>query len=122
MNPLRRQSRKSKFTPFPFHVKTGDTVLVLSGKDKGQTGTIRRVFKDRGKILVEGVNKIKKATRPNPMLGVQGGIIEQEAPLPVSKVMLYCLQCSKPTRIKMETLADDRKTRVCKHCKAQFDS
>lgn len=118
-----QRSRKTKtYRSFPLHVKTGDTVLVVSGKDKGQTGTVRRVFNDRGKVLVEGVNRIKKATRPNPMAGVQGGIVEMEAPIAASKVMLYCLQCSKPTRIAHELLADNRKVRVCKQCKAQFDS
>ncbi len=95
--------------------------MVISGKEKGKTGTIRRVFNDRGKILIEGLNMIKKATRPNPMLGQRGGIIEMEAPLPASKVMLYCIQCSKPTRIQHVTLASGKKTRVCKHCEAQFD-
>ncbi len=117
-----KRPRKTKYNAFPLHVKTGDTVMVVSGKDKGQTGTIRRVFKDRGKVLVEGVNKVKKATKPNPMFGIQGGLVERETPIHASKVMLYCLQCNKPTRIKMESLADNRKTRVCKHCQAQFDS
>ncbi len=121
MLPMKR-SRKTKFEAFPFHVKTGDTVFVLSGKNKGQTGIVRKVFNEKGTVLVEGINKIKKATRPNPMAGVRGGIVEMEAPVAAAKVMLYCLQCNKPTRIQHEYLADKRKTRVCKHCKAQFDA
>jgi len=116
-----KRSKKTSFKPFPLHVKTGDTVMVISGKDKGQTGTIRMVFHERGKVLVDGINKIKKAVKPNPT-NLRGGIVEMEAPLPAAKVMLYCLQCSKPTRIHYEFLADNQKTRVCKHCKAQFDA
>jgi large subunit ribosomal protein L24 len=122
MLQMKRSSRKSKFTAFPLHVKTGDTVMVISGKSKGQTGIVRKVFTDRGRLVVDGLNKVKKATRPNPMAGIRGGIVEMEAPLAAAKVMLYCLQCSKPTRIKYENLADERKTRVCKHCQAQFDT
>lgn len=122
MLQMKRSKSKSKFQPFPIHVKTGDTVMVVSGKNKGQTGTVRKIFNANGRVLVEGVNKIKKATRPNPMAGIRGGIVEMEAPLHASKIMLYCLQCNKPTRIKMEALADNRKSRVCKHCQAQFDS
>jgi large subunit ribosomal protein L24 len=96
--------------------------MVISGKNRGQTGIVRRVFIDRSKILVEGVNLVKKAVRPNPAAGVQGGIVEKEAPMPAAKVMLYCLQCGKPTRIQHEVLADNRKTRVCKQCNAQFDA
>lgn len=118
---MSRQRKKSKQQAFPLHVKTGDTVMVTSGKDKGQSGIVRRVFADRGRILVEGVNKIKKAVKPNPMAGQAGGIVEMEAPLQASKVMLYCLKCEKPTRIKHETLEGNKKTRVCKHCNEHFD-
>lgn len=116
-----KRTRKPNKAPFPLHVKTGDTVLVISGKDKGKTGIVRKVFTERGRVIVDGLNKVKKATRPNPMAGVRGGIEEMEAPIHAAKLMLYCLQCNKPTRIKHETLADNRKTRVCKHCQAQFD-
>jgi large subunit ribosomal protein L24 len=116
-----KRSRK-KQNSFPLHVKTGDTVLVLAGKSKGLTGIVRKVFLDRGKLVVEGANMIKKTTRPNPMAGSRGGIIDMEAPLAASNVMLFCLQCNKPTRIQHEVLSDGRKTRVCKHCKAQFDA
>ncbi len=122
MLQMRRSRKKAQHEPYALHVKTGDTVLVLSGKDKGKTGVIQRVFMDRSKVLVEGLNKIKKATRPNPMVGERGGIVEMSAPLAAAKVMLYCLQCSKPTRIHYETLSSGSKTRVCKHCNAQFDA
>jgi large subunit ribosomal protein L24 len=119
---LKRSQRKKLKEAYPLHVKTGDTVLVLSGKDKGQTGIVRKVFSDDSKVLVEGLNKIKKATRPNPMAGIQGGLVEMEAPLFAAKVMLYCLSCSKPTRISLKTLDNGKKTRVCKKCSAQFDA
>lgn len=122
MLQFRRSKTRNQAKEHPLHIKTGDTVLVVSGKSKGQTGTVRKVFTEQNKILVEGINKVKKATRPNPMAGIQGGIIETEAPITASKTMLYCLQCNKPTRIKHEYLADQRKTRVCRHCQAHFDS
>ncbi|MCA9788747.1 MAG: 50S ribosomal protein L24 [Cyanobacteria bacterium HKST-UBA06] len=120
---LRKNKKKAPLTlPNRFHVKMGDTVWVTHGKDKGKTGIVRKTFHDRGKVLVEGINLIKKAVRPNPMAGQQGGIVEMEAPMPVAKVMLFCLQCNKPTRVKKTTLGDGKKVRVCQKCSAQFDS
>ena len=121
MLPMKR-SRKKNFETFPIHVRSGDTVMVVSGKNKGQTGIVQKIFSDRGKVLVQGINKITKATRPNPMAGVKGGLVEMEAPVPAAKVMLFCLQCNKPTRISYKVGADDKKTRVCKHCQAEFDA
>lgn len=103
-------------------IKMGDTVWVVHGKDQGKTGIVRKTFHDRGKLLVEGINLIKKAVKANPMLGQKGGIIEMEAPLPVAKVMLYCLKCNHPTRIKKTVLDNGKKVRVCRKCGAQFES
>ena len=92
------------------HVKKGDTVLVLSGKDKGK----------KGKIVVEGVNKVKRHTKPSQKMP-QGGIIVKEAALHSSKVMLVCPACDKPTRIKKSALANGKMARSCKHCNEIID-
>ncbi|MBY0402505.1 MAG: 50S ribosomal protein L24, partial [Cyanobacteria bacterium] len=78
------------------------------------------------KVLVEGLNIIKKATKPNPMMGQQGGIIQMEAPIPASRVMLYSHKASKPTRISKDVITDTttgktKRVRICKHTKEQLD-
>ena len=97
------------------HVKAGDTVVVISGKDKGKKGRILRGFPSEGKVLVEGVNMIKRHTRPsreNP----QGGIVEQEAPVYADKVMLFCSKCNRPVRTGNKIDDSGEKVRVCKKC------
>ena len=97
------------------HVSKGDKVRVISGTDKDKTGKVLRVLPRSGKIIVEGVNIIKRHTRPtrdNP----QGGIIDKEAPIPSSKAMLICPRCNRPARIGYKFLADGQKTRYCKNC------
>ena len=79
-------------------VKTGDTVMVMSGEDKGKTGKVQKAYPSKGKIVVEGVAMVKKHQKPRGQ-GMQGGIIEQEAAIPACKVMLVCPKCKKPTRI-----------------------
>ena len=115
-----KASKKHIELPKHFHVKKGDTVMVIAGKDKGKTGTVKLVLRNKGKVLVEGLNIVKKAVRPNPMLGQQGGIVEMEAPLNVSKVMLYDTKNSKPSRAKVERL-NDKPVRVSKKTGEHFD-
>lgn len=103
------------------HVKRGDTVIVTSGKDKGKVSTVKESFPRKGTVVVEGVNVVTKATKSNPMKGIRGGLIKLEAPISSSKVMLYCVKCEKPTRIKHLELEAGGKTRVCKHCNEQLD-
>lgn len=103
------------------HVKTGDRVYVISGKDKGKVGNVKKALPRKGKVVVEGVNVITKATKANPMANVQGGLVKYEAPMFASKVMLYCPKCEKPTRIRHEILENGKKTRVCKKCGEQLD-
>jgi large subunit ribosomal protein L24 len=119
---LSAKSSKKKRAELPrhYHVKKGDTVMVIAGKDKGKTGTVKRVFRSKGKVLVEGLNIVKKAVRPNPMLGQQGGIVEMEAPLYVSKVMLYDTKNNKPSRAKVEVVGE-KKVRVAKKTNEHFD-
>ena len=108
------------------HVKTGDTVVVISGKDKGKEGKIQKAFPAEGKIIVEGVAMVKKHQKPRGQ-GMPGGIIEKEAAIDVSNVMVICPSCGQPTRIGHvfidgEGKASRRKRRVCKKCKAVFDN
>lgn len=97
------------------HVKKGDTVMVIAGKDKGKKGKILRVFPAKGRVLVEGINMIKRHTRPTQKVQ-QGGIITKEAPLDASNVQLVCASCGHPTRTGKKLLADGRRVRVCKRC------
>lgn len=97
------------------HVKKGDTVVVLSGKDKGKKGKIIEAMPKKAKVVVEGVNKVKRHTKPTQQMP-QGGILVKEAPLHSAKVMLVCPACDKPTRIKKTALATGSTARTCKHC------
>ena len=96
------------------HVKTGDTVVILSGKDKGKKGKVLAVSPKEGKVIVEGCNMIKKHVKPRRM-GEQGGIVDAEGAMYASKVMLVCPKCGKPTRIAHKILADGTKARLCKN-------
>lgn len=116
-------STKTKKQPAnkTLHVKRGDTVVVISGKDKGKVANVKEALPKKGKLIVEGVNVVTKAVRPNPMAGVQGGLVKMETPIQSSNVMLYCIKCEKPTRIQMQTLENGKKVRVCKKCNEQID-
>ena len=110
-----------RYAPKP-HVKKGDEVLVLAGKDRGKTGTINRMVikEDRVRAVVSGVNIIKKHIKNRP--GVrQTGIVEREAALHISNLMLICTQCGKPTRVGRSQLPDGRRVRVCKQCDQVID-
>jgi large subunit ribosomal protein L24 len=111
---------KKKVTPVPILLKKNDLVEVLSGREKGKTGKILRVVRDKNQVVVEKVNMIKRHSRPSPTTG-QGGIIEKEAPLHVSKVMLICPKCAKGGRFRVTTTADQKKSRVCLKCKELID-
>jgi large subunit ribosomal protein L24 len=96
------------------HVAKDDTVIVLSGKSRGKMGRVLRVFPDKKMIVVEHVNTIKRHTRPNPQKGIQGGILEKEAPIHASKVMVVDPTSGKPTRIGHKRLADGKKVRIAR--------
>jgi large subunit ribosomal protein L24 len=94
-------------------IRKGDGVIVISGRDKGKRGTVvRRVSEET--VLVEGVNKVKKHTKPNPMKGQQGGILEKEMPIHVSNVALFNPATQKGDRVGVKQLGDGRKVRVFK--------
>jgi large subunit ribosomal protein L24 len=111
---------KKKITPVPILLKKNDLVEVLSGREKGKTGKILRVVRDKNQVVVEKVNMIKRHSRPSPTTG-QGVIIEKEAPLHVSKVMLICPKCAKAGRFHVTKTADQKKSRVCRKCKELID-
>jgi large subunit ribosomal protein L24 len=95
-------------------IKKGDNVEVMSGKDAGKQGRVLRVDRDRERVVIEGVNMIKRHTRPNPQKRVQGGIVEREAPIHVSNVMVVSPDSGRPTRVGIKVLDDGRKVRVAK--------
>ncbi len=101
------------------HVKQNDTVVILSGKDKGKTGKVLEVSPSEGKVIVENRNIATKHLKPRRM-GETGGIVKAEAPLYASKVMLVCPKCKKPTRLAHSVGKDGKKTRLCKKCGATF--
>lgn len=94
-------------------IKKGDDVIVTAGKDKGKRGNVLRVL-DEDRLIVENVNVMKKHQKPNPGAGVSGGIMQKEAPVQVSNVMLFNPQTSKGERVGFKTLEDGRKVRVFK--------
>ena len=101
------------------NIKKNDTVIVLSGKDKGKKGKVLEAMPASGKVIVEGVNvatKHKKATSQTE----QGGIVKKEAPIYACKVQRVCPKCNKPTRPAHKLLADGKKVRVCKKCGAEI--
>ena len=102
------------------HVKTGDRVMVTAGKDKGKTGNVKKSIPSKSQVIVEGLNMVTKAQKPNPMLGSQGGLVKMEAPLDSSNVMIVCPSCEKATRVKHE-MVDGKKVRVCKKCGEPLD-
>lgn len=102
------------------HVKKGDTVIVITGKDAGHKGKVLGVQPKKQRVFVEKANIVKRHTRPTRSMP-QGGIIEKEAPIHSSNVMLYCSKCDKPTRVGKKVLADGKRVRVCKRCGAELD-
>jgi large subunit ribosomal protein L24 len=96
-------------------IRKNDTVLVIAGREKGKRGKVLFVLPARERVVVERINMIKRHQRPTQKLR-QGGIIEREAPLHVSNLMLVCGKCDKATRIGIRVLANDRRARVCRRC------
>ncbi|MCX7170961.1 MAG: 50S ribosomal protein L24 [Proteobacteria bacterium] len=94
-------------------IRKGDNVIVITGKDKGKRGTVLRRI-DTEHLLIEGVNRVKKHTKPNPMKGQQGGIVEKEMPIQISNVALFNPATQKADRVGFKTLNDGRKVRVFK--------
>ena len=97
------------------HIKTGDTVVILNGKDRGKKGKIMAVSPSEGKVIVEGCNIVSKHVKPRRM-GEAGGIIKAESAIYSSKVQVVCPRCGKPTRVAHKINEDGSKDRICKKC------
>ena len=102
-------------------LRKNDNGLVITGKDRGKRGRVLKVIPERNRLIVEGVNMIKRHTRPNPQRNIKGGIVEREASLHASNVQLVCPECGKMTRIGHKLLADGRKVRICRKCEGVVD-
>ena len=101
------------------HVKTGDTVVILSGKDRGKKGKVMAVSPSEGKVIVENANIVSKHVKPRRM-GETGGLVKAESALYADKVQLVCPECGKATRVG-HVVEDGKKFRVCKKCGAKFE-
>lgn len=103
-----------------YHMKKDDKVKVISGKDAGKIGKIMKIDRTNSRVIVEHVNIVKKHTRAN-MKNSKGGIIETEAPIHYSNVMLMCNHCMAPIRVQIQSMEDGKKVRVCRKCNEQID-
>lgn len=101
-------------------IKKSDKVIVRTGKDKGKIGSVLKVDFERGRVLVEKVNMVKRHARPSAK-SAQGGIVEKEAFLHISNVMLVCGKCTEPTRVGKKILEDGSKVRICRKCGESVD-
>lgn len=102
-------------------IRRNDTVVVTTGKDRGKRGRVLKVVPDRNRLIVEGVNLIKRHTRPNPGKNIKGGVVTREASLNASNVQLLCPECGAMTRIGHKVLDDGRKVRICRKCEGVVD-
>ena len=102
-------------------VRRNDTVIVIAGKNRGKRGRVLKLLPERNRVVVEGVNLIKRHTRPNPSRNIKGGVVEREASLHASNLQLVCPECGAQTRIGRRLLGDGRKVRVCRKCEGVVD-
>ena len=102
-------------------VRRNDTVIVIAGKNRGKRGRVLKLLPERNRVVVEGVNFIKRHTRPNPSRNIKGGIVEREASLHASNLQLVCPECGAQTRIGRQLLGDGRKVRICRKCEGVVD-
>jgi large subunit ribosomal protein L24 len=101
-------------------IRRNDNVVVITGKDAGKRGRVLKVLPARNRLLVEGVNLIKRHTKPNPGRNIRGGVVEREASLHASNVQLVCPECGEKTRVGHRVVGD-RKVRVCRKCEGVVD-
>jgi large subunit ribosomal protein L24 len=102
-------------------IRRNDNVVVITGKDRGKRGRVLKVLPEKNRLVVEGVNIIKRHTKPNPQRQIKGGLVEREAALHASNVQVVCPECGKPTRLGKKILGDGRKVRVCRKCEGVVD-
>ena len=101
-------------------LRKDDTVMVIAGKERGKTGKVMRVLPDKGKVIIERLNLVKRHSKARAPQGPQG-IVEKEAPLHRSNVMLLCDKCNRPVRVRKQALEDGRRVRACHRCGEQMD-
>ena len=104
-----------------FAIRKNDNVVVITGRDRGKRGRVLRVVPDKGRVIVEGVNFIKRHTKANPQKNVKGGIVERETSMNAAKVQVVCASCGAATRVGHQLLEDGRKVRICRKCKGVLD-
>ena len=102
-------------------IRKNDQVMVRAGKDRGKKGRVLSVVPGTNRVIVEGVNLIKRHTRPNPQKNIKGGIVEREAAIHASNVQLVCPECGAHTRVGHKVLDDGRKVRICRKCGGVVD-
>jgi large subunit ribosomal protein L24 len=102
-------------------IRKNDNVVVTTGKDRGKRGRVLKVLPEKNRLVVEGVNFIKRHTKPNPQKGIKGGVVERESALHASNVQLVCPECGQPTRLGRRVLGDGRKVRICRKCEGVVD-
>lgn len=110
---------KKQLAPVRSRIKKNDMVMVVTGRERGKTGKVLRVLADEARVVVERLNVMKRHSKPR---GPQspGGIVEKEAPLPVSNVMFFCERCNAPVRIGVKAAAHGERIRVCRRCGEQI--
>lgn len=102
-------------------IKKNDVVIVKVGKEKGKKGKVLKVLNGKNMAIVEKVRLMKEFVRPNPSRNIQGGIVEKEAPIHISNLLLYCPECDRGVRVGIKILGEGSKVRTCKKCGAIFD-
>ncbi len=102
-------------------LKKNDVVVVIKGRDRGKTGRVLKVIPEKNRVVVEKVNFVKEFIRPDQSKNVQGGIMEREAPIQVSNLMLLCSDCGQGVRIQKKILKDGSKIRVCSKCESNLE-
>jgi large subunit ribosomal protein L24 len=102
-------------------IRKNDNVLVITGKNRGARGRVLKVDPAKNRLVIEGVNMIKRHTKPNPQKNIKGGVVEREASVHASNVQLLCPECGKQTRIGRRILGDGRKVRICRKCEGVVD-
>ena len=110
-----KQGKQKETLAGRLHVHKGDTVTVLSGKDRGKKGKVLRVMPSKGRAIVERVNFLKKHTRPNPQKNIKGGILEREAPIKLDKLQVICPSCNEPARTGRHR-TENGTVRFCRKC------
>ena len=101
-------------------IRRNDTVMVMAGRDSGKRGRVLKVLTEKNRVIVEGVNVIKRHTRPNPQRNIKGGIVERESAMHASNVQIVCPECGKATRVGHD-IRGDRKVRICRKCEGVVD-